>query len=167
VHEKAASAVVREVRLPEEAGVFLDLLAAHYADAAARDGSFVLKRDWRAAYLQAMAAGAGTGRHRFAMAWLDGKAVGLCASWWRSDSLLETPGSGVISELYVVTEARRGGLGRLLADDALAWFAAENVTRVSISTRVEGGAREFWARMGFAETAVTMTRRDGSRLAHP
>jgi ribosomal protein S18 acetylase RimI-like enzyme len=67
--------------------------------------------------------------------------------------------AGVIHDIIVDPEQRRGGIGRMLLDAALEWFREHHAPRVVLSTaqRNEAGQRLF-ASAGFRPTMIEMTR---------
>jgi GNAT superfamily N-acetyltransferase len=92
---------------------------------------------------------------------LDGEVVGMSAV--RIDRappiLLETE-RAEITDLGVLPDRRRRGLGRALAEAALAWVRERGVARVE--ARVVRGNREgcaFWRALGFAQRVEVLERR--------
>ena len=100
--------------------------------------------------------------HWVALAWLDGIPVGvvtvttmLYVEWGRL---------GEIGDLYVVPEARRGGVATALIDTAKAKCRELGCSAVSVTITPEGEARHgltgFYRRLGFlgsGRTIVTHT----------
>jgi GNAT superfamily N-acetyltransferase len=67
--------------------------------------------------------------------------------------------AGFIHDLLVVEEARRGGTAKQLMDAAVAWLREQGAPRVILWTAAPNeAARTLFARLGFRETMVEMTR---------
>jgi ribosomal protein S18 acetylase RimI-like enzyme len=61
------------------------------------------------------------------------------------------PGIGHLSDIYVVPEARRSGVGRALIREVTAQLGGEGATVLTLSVQVENhGARAAYERLGFA-----------------
>jgi len=93
-----------------------------------------------------------------ALAWLDGRAVGLAtASTARSteDGLLAE-----MQDLYVLPEARRAGVARALVDAALDWSRKRGCGGMEVVLTPEGEAAhslsDFYAKLGFEATGRTI-----------
>jgi dTDP-4-amino-4,6-dideoxy-D-galactose acyltransferase len=68
---------------------------------------------------------------------------------------LDEPAEGKIGLMAVAEDARGKGLGRALVREALRWFGARSVRRVSVVTQGdEGGARRFYESCRFAVCSV-------------
>lgn len=66
---------------------------------------------------------------------------------------------GEIDHLFVREEARLGGLGRGLAEAALAWLRASGVGRVQISVHAANPeGRAFWRALGFEPAMDVLDR---------
>lgn len=67
---------------------------------------------------------------------------------------------GEIEALFVRPDLRRGGVGRALAEAALAWMARRDVQRAAVQVAVgnpEG--RAFWGALGFVPAMDVLERR--------
>jgi ribosomal protein S18 acetylase RimI-like enzyme len=69
--------------------------------------------------------------------------------------------SGVVDQLFVIPERRRGGIGSSLVGELFRFFAARGVDDVSLRT-MHGNAEAtaFWSALGFAPRILTL----GTRL---
>jgi GNAT superfamily N-acetyltransferase len=68
-----------------------------------------------------------------------------------------TATSGELQELYVVPEARRRGIGRRLAEDAVGWLRTCGRTipiRVLVGHDADEGASRILASLGFEQHAA-------------
>lgn len=80
----------------------------------------------------------------------EGMVVGvIVASIRRQDAFFETRRYGYVSDLMVVPDRRRRGLGRMLWERAVLWFRSVgiDVVRLHVSTR-SPEARAFWRSAG-------------------
>ena len=67
--------------------------------------------------------------------------------------------AGFIHDLMVAEHARHAGVATRLLDEALRWIAARGVPRVVLwSAERNAGAQRLFARAGFRQTMVEMTR---------
>jgi ribosomal protein S18 acetylase RimI-like enzyme len=67
--------------------------------------------------------------------------------------------AGVLHDIIVDPEARRGGVGRQLLAAALAFLKSRGAPRVVLSTAARNEpAQRLFASMGFRETMIEMTR---------
>ncbi len=67
--------------------------------------------------------------------------------------------AGFIHDLMVAEHARHAGVATQLLDEALRWIAARGVPRVVLwSAERNAGAQRLFARAGFRQTMVEMTR---------
>lgn len=83
---------------------------------------------------------------RLAVGRLDGRVVGYTLATCRA-------GDGSLGRLAVLPAARRGGVGRAMADEAADWMASQGSRSVVLSTQEDNTAsRSLYHAMGFAET---------------
>lgn len=79
--------------------------------------------------------------------------AGFCIARVRGGpTLASEPARGEIEDLGVRADARRRGIGRALAEVAMAWLRERGLTRVEV--RVASGNHEgqaFWRALGFAD----------------
>lgn len=91
----------------------------------------------------------------------DGRLVGICVVRIdRAPPILEETVRAEITDLGVSPELRRRGIGRALAEAALAWVRERGVRRVEV--RVAAGNPEgqaFWRALGFGELFHVLHRR--------
>lgn len=67
---------------------------------------------------------------------------------------------GHVEHLYVVPEARRGGLGRALVEEAFGWLRLAGAARVELEVaRDNPEGQAFWAALGFAPITDVLERR--------
>ena len=67
--------------------------------------------------------------------------------------------AGVLHDIIVDPSARRGGVGRLLLTETLAFLKSRGAPRVVLSTAARNEpAQRLFASMGFRETMIEMTR---------
>lgn len=86
------------------------------------------------------------GSDRVAVGVLDSRIVGYTLSTSRG-------GDGSLGRLAVAPAARRRGVGRMLAEEAVSWLAGSGARRLVLSTQ-EGNAasRALYASMGFGDS---------------
>ena len=91
----------------------------------------------------------------------DGDLCGLCVA-----RVLERPAifaeteRGEIEQLLVRESSRRRGVGRALAEAALAWMGDRGIRRAEVHVVVENpGARAFWRALGFGAAMDVLERR--------
>jgi GNAT superfamily N-acetyltransferase len=66
----------------------------------------------------------------------------------------------LLEDVIVRRERRGDGLGRRLVEHALAWAAAEDMTRVTLLADAGNApALAFYARLGFTPSAMRVLRR--------
>ena len=91
----------------------------------------------------------------------DGRVVGFCAAHFeRSPALAREACRTEITELVVEPAARQRGIGRALANGALAWARSRGALRVEVrvAARNEAG-QSFWRRLGFGAFVDVLDRR--------
>ena len=98
----------------------------------------------------ARAARCSGGRDVGFLARCDGEYAGLALCFVEE----EDAGVGQLISMWVAPEARRSGVGRMLIDAIVAWAAVERRLRTIklMVTSVNGGAMEFYRRLGFERT---------------
>jgi ribosomal protein S18 acetylase RimI-like enzyme len=129
---------------------------------AARDPVFALRADAEPALEAAVADALG---NESAALWVaadgDGALAGFAAARQdRTRSLARETSRVEITELYVREPLRRRGVGRALADAALAWARARGTRRVEVrvsARNAEGQA--FWRALGFGDFVDVLDRR--------
>ena len=91
----------------------------------------------------------------------NGDLRGLCVA-----RVLERPAifaeteRGEIEHLLVRESSRRRGVGRALAEAALAWMGERGIRRAEVQVVVENaGARAFWCALGFGAAMDVLERR--------
>jgi ribosomal-protein-alanine N-acetyltransferase len=83
---------------------------------------------------------------RVAVGVLDDRIVGYTLSTSRG-------GDGSLGRLAVAPSERRRGIGRMLADEAIAWLADSGARRLVLSTQEANTAsRALYASMGFGDS---------------
>jgi ribosomal protein S18 acetylase RimI-like enzyme len=66
--------------------------------------------------------------------------------------------AGYVHDLVVDERHRRGGIGRALVEQAIAWFSARGISRVMLSTAPSNaGAQRLFRAMGFRDSMIEMT----------
>ena len=91
-------------------------------------------------------------RARVLVAEDEGGVVGAASLWIKPD-LAHGDRAIEVPMLVVSTDARRGGIGKLLIEEVQSIAAAENATLVElIATRENNVARAFYRSLGFVET---------------
>ena len=90
-----------------------------------------------------------------------GRIVGFCAARLeRSPALARESRRAEITELVVESAARRRGVGRALADAALAWARLRGAERVEVRVAARNDAGQaFWRRIGFGAFVDVLDRR--------
>ena len=67
--------------------------------------------------------------------------------------------AGIVHDILVDPARRSGGVGRVLLDAAIAELRRRGAPRIVLSTAARNdGARRFFARAGFRETMIELTR---------
>ena len=81
---------------------------------------------------------------------LDRRVVGFCLGWVaRNPNIYKVSEVGFISEIAVVSGARRQGVGRSLIAAARAWFQTHELDHFQLSTAVWNlEAQRFWEAVG-------------------
>ncbi len=90
----------------------------------------------------------------------DGEVVGYAyATMEGRDWMALRDACGVLQDIFVQEEARRGGVARALLEAAVAGLAERGAPRVVLSTAARNeGAHRFFEAMGFRRTMIEMTR---------
>jgi ribosomal protein S18 acetylase RimI-like enzyme len=100
----------------------------------------------------ARAARCSGGRDVGFLARCDGEYAGLALCFVDA----EDPSVGQLISMWVAPEARRSGVGRMLIDAIVAWAAERGLRTIKLMvTSVNGGAMEFYRRLGFERTGRT------------
>ena len=91
----------------------------------------------------------------------DGNLLGLCiARVLRRPAIFAETERGEIEQLLVRESARRRGVGRALAEAALAWMGERGIRRAEVQVVVENAAaRAFWRALGFGSAIDVLERR--------
>ncbi|MGC8668210.1 MAG: GNAT family N-acetyltransferase [Chthonomonadales bacterium] len=115
-------------------------------DARFRFGADV-DRDLKRHFLEAMA----SRQALVLVAEAEGAVVGYALGWLQNRRPIYPAGRyGFISDLFVLPQWRRRGIGRGLVAAILEWFAARDATDVELFVaHANPDARAFWAAMGF------------------
>jgi ribosomal protein S18 acetylase RimI-like enzyme len=95
-------------------------------------------------------------------------AVGEIEGWLAGYTLaVSGAGAGTLGRLAVVPEARGRGIGRCLADEAVAWLARNGSRSVALSTQEDNAvSRVLYRGMGFRETGDVLVACASSDLSH-
>lgn len=92
---------------------------------------------------------------------LEGDLAGFCAARIdRAPAVFEETERAEITDLAVREQRRRRGIGRALAEAALAWVEERGLSRVEVrvaSRNVEG--QGFWRALGFGDLMDVLQRR--------
>jgi ribosomal protein S18 acetylase RimI-like enzyme len=96
---------------------------------------------------------------RIAIGAFDGRDVGYTLATSRA-------GDCSLGRLAVTTEARRRGIGRALAEDAIAWMVTQGARGAVLSTQEDNTAsRSLYRAMGFAQTGDILVACASSSLS--
>ena len=77
----------------------------------------------------------------------------------RSAAVMGAVSYGHISSLYVSPQYRRSGVGKRLAETALAWFGERGLDMVQLHVLAGNEAAvAFWRKMGFGDYMLRMHR---------
>ncbi len=89
-----------------------------------------------------------------------GTSVGfLLASLEQPPGIFMERKYGHVSAVYVQEPYRGKGVGRALVAAALGWFDGKRVSRVRVATDAKNGLSvEFWKKLGFQTTVLTMDK---------
>ena len=91
----------------------------------------------------------------------DGEYAGLALCFVEA----EDAAAGQLISMWVAPEARRSGVGRMLIDAIVGWAAERGVRTIKLMvTSVNGGAMEFYRRLGFEMTGRTEPYPNDDRL---
>jgi ribosomal protein S18 acetylase RimI-like enzyme len=78
----------------------------------------------------------------------------------RGSPLLDPPRYGYVASVYVLPEARRGGVLRRLLDAAVAWSRARGLDELRLHAAADSvTANAAWRAMGFAVAEHLFVRR--------
>jgi ribosomal protein S18 acetylase RimI-like enzyme len=83
----------------------------------------------------------------------EGKVVGFCLAIMAKNPPVKSEREyGLISDLAVTQRSRRRGIGTLLVEKALAWFANNGSWHVQLSAaHYNPLAQDFWRKLGFTD----------------
>lgn len=143
--------------LPAIAALWVTLLEAH----AALDPVFALRADAASALEIEVARAFADADTALFVADAGGRVAGFCAAHFeRSPALAREACRAEITELVVESASRRRGIGRALADAALAWARDRGAARVEVrvAARNEAG-QAFWRGIGFGAFVDVLDRR--------
>lgn len=151
---------VRPARRADAAGVadfWQALIDAH----AALDPTFALRDGARAGLESAIAHALDDPDAGLWVADREGVAVGFCAAHVdRAASPLVEHARAELTELWVTPASRRSGIGRALADAALAWAVERGAVRIEVRVAFRNGAGQaFWRALGFGDFVDVLDRR--------
>ena len=84
----------------------------------------------------------------------------LLAHTGEAQPIFELRRHGVITDVYVVPEERRKGLGRRLVEQAVRFFGEREVKDCRANVlAANGAAKAFWTALGFGEFACSVSKR--------
>ncbi|MCP3985449.1 MAG: GNAT family N-acetyltransferase [bacterium] len=88
------------------------------------------------------------------------RLVGLiCVAVARRPAFFAESLRGHVEHLYVAPEARRGGFGRALVEEAFGWLRLAGAVRVELEVaRDNPEGQAFWAAIGFTQVALVLER---------
>lgn len=69
------------------------------------------------------------------------------------------PEYGILSELAVLDDYRRQGLGEKMVERAMEWFRSKGIARIEVRVAVTNEvSTQFWRKMGFSTYLETMSK---------
>lgn len=103
----------------------------------------------------------GDARTRVWLAERGAEPVGFCAVRFEAaPPEISEAGRATITELFVGAAGRRRGLGRALAETALAWAKERGAARVEVRVGARNAAGQaFWRALGFGDFVDVLDRR--------
>jgi GNAT superfamily N-acetyltransferase len=142
----------------EELGVLWRELLQHHAPL---DPHYALRPGALAAWREHVARLADDGDARLLVCGDAGALSGFCTVEMLSGSpLVAEDGRAEITDLFVVPDARRAGVGRALVAAALDWVREQEIVRVEVrvaSANQDGQA--FWRALGWGDFVDVLQRR--------
>ncbi len=99
--------------------------------------------------------------YRLAVVEFDDELVGYCLSYVSKKPYFFKLGKfGFIGDLYVLEAYRRNGFGRMLVDDANAFFRRKRVSQVELLVANDNvNTIKFWEKLGYKTLLQWMYRR--------
>jgi ribosomal protein S18 acetylase RimI-like enzyme len=149
------------VALPEDVVAISKLWLKFMQYNAAFDSSFEVKPKVSARFAREIQNRLTDSNYRIAVAEIDNGLVGYCFSYVsRKPYFFKLGKFGFIGDLYVNEQYRRGGIGRLLVDDAHAYFerrGAEQIELLVASKNID--TIKFWEKLGYTKLLEWMYRK--------
>jgi ribosomal protein S18 acetylase RimI-like enzyme len=139
------------------AALWVELVRAH----AALDPALALEPGAADALEREVARALGDADAAVWVAEQDGRVVGFAsARLERASSLAVERARVEITEIAVVPEARRRGIGRALAEAAVGWARRQRVARIEVRVAAGNAAGQgFWRALGYAPFVDVLSRR--------
>jgi len=159
----AADAVIR-VALPEDVVSISKLWQKFMEYNAQFDDSFQVKPKIVGPFARELQQRLSDPNYRLAVVEFDDELVGYCLSYVSKKPYFFKLGKfGFIGDLFVLENYRRNGFGRMLVDDANAFFKRKKVEQVELLVANDNvNTVKFWEKLGYKTLLQWMYRRGGS-----
>jgi len=142
---------ILRVALPEDVLAISKLWQKFMKHSAQFDESFTVKDKIVGRFAREMQNRIKDPNYRLAVVELNGDLVGYCLSYISQKPYFFKLGKfGLIGDLFIEEKFRRNGYGRMLVDDAIAFFARKRVEQVELLV-ASGNENtiKFWEQMGY------------------
>jgi ribosomal protein S18 acetylase RimI-like enzyme len=159
--EVSLEQVIIRVALPEDVVAISKLWLKFMQYNAAFDSSFEVKPKVTARFAREIQDRLIDPNYRISVAELDNELVGYCFSYVSKKPYFFKLGKfGFIGDLYVLDDYRRQGIGRLLVDDAHAFFTRRDVEQVELLVATQNVETiKFWERLGYTRLLEWMYKK--------
>lgn len=123
--------------------------------------SFKVRKNARSVFVKEMSGRENNRDCRLAVAEEEGKLIGFCYSYISlKPKYFKLERFGFIGDLYVKADSRRKGVGRMLVDDALAFFKMRKIRQIELLVADKNiNTFKFWESIGFDHLLTWMFRR--------
>ena len=159
--QATVDSVAIRVALPEDVVAISKLWLKFMQYNAAFDSSFEVKPKVTASFAREIQDRLTDANYRIAVAEFDNELVGYCFSYVSKKPYFFKLGKfGFIGDLYVLDDYRRRGIGRLLVDDAHAFFQRRNVEQLELLVAAKNiETVKFWERLGYTKLLEWMYKK--------
>jgi ribosomal protein S18 acetylase RimI-like enzyme len=153
--------VVIRVALPEDVVAISKLWLKFMQYNAALDSSFEVKPKVSARFAREIQDRLEDSNYRIAVAETDNELAGYCFSYVsRKPYFFKLGKFGFIGDLFVSEQYRRRGIGRLLVDDAHAFFERRGAEQIELLVATKNiDTIKFWEKLGYTKLLEWMYRK--------
>lgn len=91
---------------------------------------------------------------------VENEAVGYAYSFiTKRSNLVKRKRYGIIHDMFITSQYRRAGIGRLLYNEIITWFTSNDIDRIELDVMTRNQmAASFWEKLGFADLNRTLFR---------